>query len=173
MRSGQIAIVAIFKSTSGNCRAFPKPGKIISHNCMVFPKKPANPIIRFSWIEYNTAQLQSGNGQFQMNQTRIRAQRMHAFAAMTGVVVHMVVLSPLPRLVLKHSVIDLVTNIITAHGYFDQLIFQYISFNNSHSLHFFLKAWPGVTIWFIALDIATMAFNLNSFNFNQVVDSDA
>ena len=29
-----------------------------------------------------------------------------------------------------------------AHGYFGRLIFQYASFNNSRSLHFFLGAWP-------------------------------
>ncbi|KAL5676429.1 hypothetical protein ACJX0J_012560 [Zea mays] len=63
-------------------------------------------------------------------------------------------------------------NIVAAHGYFGRLIFQYASFNNSHSLHFFLVAWPVVGIWFTALGISTMAFNLNGFNFNQsVVDS--
>jgi photosystem II P680 reaction center D1 protein len=35
-----------------------------------------------------------------------------------------------------------------------------------------LAAWPVVGIWFTALGISTMAFNLNGFNFNQsVVDS--
>jgi photosystem II P680 reaction center D1 protein len=63
-------------------------------------------------------------------------------------------------------------NIVAAHGYFGRLIFQYASFNNSRSLHFFLAAWPVVCIWFTALGISTMAFNLNGFNFNQsIVDS--
>ncbi|KAL0402526.1 UNVERIFIED_CONTAM: Photosystem II protein D1 [Sesamum latifolium] len=63
-------------------------------------------------------------------------------------------------------------NIVAAHGYFGRLIFQYASFNNSRSLHFFPAAWPVVGIWFTALGISTMAFNLNGFNFNQsVVDS--
>ncbi|KAJ8774327.1 hypothetical protein K2173_011199 [Erythroxylum novogranatense] len=63
-------------------------------------------------------------------------------------------------------------NIVAAHGYFGRLIFQYASFNNSRSLHFFLAAWPVVGIWFTALGISTMTFNLNGFNFNQsVVDS--
>jgi photosystem II P680 reaction center D1 protein len=49
--------------------------------------------------------------------------------------------------------------------------FQYASFNNSRSLHFFLAAWPVIGIWFTALGLS-MAFNLNGFNFNQsVVDS--
>ncbi|KAL8240508.1 hypothetical protein R6Q59_013863 [Mikania micrantha] len=58
------------------------------------------------------------------------------------------------------------------YGGFGRLIFQYASFNNFRSLHFFLAAWPVVGIWFTALGISTMAFNLNGFNFNQsVVDS--
>jgi photosystem II P680 reaction center D1 protein len=57
-------------------------------------------------------------------------------------------------------------NIVAAHGYFGRLIFQYASFNNSRALHFFLGAWPVVGIWFTAMGVATMAFNLNGFNFN-------
>merc|ERR1712196_564137 len=60
-------------------------------------------------------------------------------------------------------------NIVAAHGYFGRLIFQYASFNNSRSLHFFLAAWPVVGIWFTALGVSTMAINLNGFNFNQSV----
>ena len=60
-------------------------------------------------------------------------------------------------------------NIVAAHGYFGRLIFQYASFNNSRSLHFFLAAWPVVGIWFTALGVSTMAFNLNGFNFNQSI----
>jgi len=60
-------------------------------------------------------------------------------------------------------------NIIAAHGYFGRLIFQYASFNNSRSLHFFLAAWPVVGIWFTALGVSTMAFNLNGLNFNQSI----
>jgi photosystem II P680 reaction center D1 protein len=63
-------------------------------------------------------------------------------------------------------------NIVAAHGYFGRLIFQYASFNNSRSLHFFLAAWPVVGIWFTALGVSTMAFNLNGLNFNQsILDS--
>jgi photosystem II P680 reaction center D1 protein len=58
-------------------------------------------------------------------------------------------------------------NIVAAHGYFGRLIVQYASFNNSRSLHFFLGAWPVVGIWLTAMGVATMAFNLNGFNFNQ------
>merc|ERR1712087_304197 len=58
-------------------------------------------------------------------------------------------------------------NIVAAHGYFGRLIFQYASFNNSRALHFFLGAWPVVGIWFTAMGVATMAFNLNQ----SVVDS--
>jgi len=62
-------------------------------------------------------------------------------------------------------------NIVAAHGYFGRLIFQYASFNNSRSLHFFLAAWPVVGIWFTSLGVSTMAFNLNGFNFNQSIVS--
>jgi photosystem II P680 reaction center D1 protein len=63
-------------------------------------------------------------------------------------------------------------SISTAHGYFGRLILQYASFNNSRSLHFFLAAWPVLGIWFTALGVSTMAFNLNGFNFNQsMIDS--
>ena len=54
-------------------------------------------------------------------------------------------------------------NIVAAHGYFGRLIFQYASFNNSRSLHFFLAAWPVVGIWFTALGISTIAFHLRTF----------
>ena len=60
-------------------------------------------------------------------------------------------------------------NIVAAHGYFGRLIFQHASFNNSRSLHFFLAAWTVVGIWFTALGVSTMAFNLNGFNFNQSI----
>merc|ERR1711966_123160 len=63
-------------------------------------------------------------------------------------------------------------SIVAAHAYFGRLIFQYASFNNSRSLHFFLALWPVLGIWLTAMGISTMAFNLNGFNFNQsVVDS--
>mmetsp|Transcript_54394 Transcript_54394/g.126648 ORF Transcript_54394/g.126648 Transcript_54394/m.126648 type:complete len:309 (+) Transcript_54394:396-1322(+) len=63
-------------------------------------------------------------------------------------------------------------SISAAHGYFGRLIFQYASFNNSRSLHFFLAAWPVIGIWFTALGLSTMAFNLNGLNFNQsIIDS--
>jgi len=60
-------------------------------------------------------------------------------------------------------------SIAAAHGYFGRLIFQYASFNNSRSLHFFLGAWPVIGIWFTALGVSTMAFNLNGLNFIQSI----
>jgi photosystem II P680 reaction center D1 protein len=65
-------------------------------------------------------------------------------------------------------------SISAAHGYFGRLIFQYASFNNSRSLHFFLGAWPVLGIWFTAMGVCTMAFNLNGLNFIQSIsDSDS
>ncbi|TRV32253.1 MAG: photosystem II q(b) protein, partial [Microcystis flos-aquae Mf_QC_C_20070823_S20D] len=44
-------------------------------------------------------------------------------------------------------------NIVAAHGYFG-------------------RAWPVIGIWFTAMGVSTMAFNLNGFNFNQsILDS--
>lgn len=64
-------------------------------------------------------------------------------------------------------------NIVAAHGYFGRLIFQYASFNNSRSLHFFLGAWPVVGVWFASVAVCCFAFNLNGFNFNHsILDSD-
>ena len=60
-------------------------------------------------------------------------------------------------------------NIVAAHAFFGRLIFQYASFNNSRSLHFFLAAWPVVGIWLTSVGIATMSFNLNGLNFNQSI----
>ena len=47
------------------------------------------------------------------------------------------------------------------------LLLNLSSFNNSRSLHFFLGGWPVIGIWFTALGVSTMAFNLNGFNFNE------
>ncbi|KAL6345151.1 hypothetical protein AAG906_013635 [Vitis piasezkii] len=88
---------------------------------------------------------------------------MHPFH-MLGVVMYSV---PIRLLCMEETY-----NIVAAHGYFGRSIFQYASFNNSCSLHFFLVAWPIVDIWFTILGINTMTFNINGFNFNQsVVDS--
>jgi len=57
-------------------------------------------------------------------------------------------------------------SISLAHGYFGRLLFQFSSFNNSRSLHFFLAAWPVSAIWLTSLGVSTMAFNLNGLNFN-------
>ena len=60
-------------------------------------------------------------------------------------------------------------SISAAHAYFGRLIFQYASFNNSRSLHFLLGGWPVIGIWFTALGVSTMAFNLSGLNFNQSI----
>ena len=62
-------------------------------------------------------------------------------------------------------------NIVAAHGYFGRLIFQYASFNNSRSLHFFLAAFPVIGIYCASLGIAINATNLNGFTFNQSIQS--
>jgi photosystem II P680 reaction center D1 protein len=48
-------------------------------------------------------------------------------------------------------------NIVAAHGYFGRLIFQYASFNNSRSLHFFLAVFPVVCVWLTWGDVLNRA----------------
>jgi photosystem II P680 reaction center D1 protein len=60
-------------------------------------------------------------------------------------------------------------SLVAAHGYLGRVFFQHMSFSNSRSLHFVLGAWPVVGIWFAALGISSMAFNLGGFNFNQSI----
>jgi len=60
-------------------------------------------------------------------------------------------------------------SIAAAHGYFGRLLFQFSSFNNSRSLHFFLALWPVMGIWLTSMGVSTMAFNLNGLNFNQSI----
>jgi photosystem II P680 reaction center D1 protein len=63
-------------------------------------------------------------------------------------------------------------NLVAAHAYLGRVVWQYVSFDNSRSLHFVLAAVPVIGIWFTSMGISTMAFNLNGFNFNQsIMDS--
>lgn len=64
-------------------------------------------------------------------------------------------------------------NLLAGHvGYLGRLLIPSLSFRNSRSVHFLLAALPTIGIWFAALGISTMAFNLNGFNFNQsILDS--
>lgn len=64
-------------------------------------------------------------------------------------------------------------NLLASHaGYLGRLLIAGVAMRNSRSVHFLLAALPTVGIWFAALGIASMAFNLNGFNFNQsILDS--
>ncbi|MGV2826703.1 Photosystem Q(B) protein 1 [Myxosarcina sp. GI1(2024)] len=64
-------------------------------------------------------------------------------------------------------------NLLAGHvGYLGRLLIPSLSFRNSRSVHFLLAALPTIGIWFAAVGIGTMAFNLNEFNFNQsILDS--
>ena len=92
------------------------------------------------------------------------------FSAMHGSLVTSSVLAETPgdlSLNIGYNFMKLIVSQL--HG---RVIFQYASFNNSRSLHFFLAAWPVIGIWFTALGVSTMAFNLNGLNFNQsIIDS--
>ncbi|MFB6276495.1 MAG: photosystem II q(b) protein [Halothece sp.] len=64
-------------------------------------------------------------------------------------------------------------NLLAGHqAYLGRILFRGADFRNSRSVHFFLAAWPVIGIWFAALAVGSMAFNLNGFNFNQsILDS--
>ena len=96
------------------------------------------------------------------------------FSAMHGSLVTSTLLSETARHLSVHvgynfGQEDETYTISAAHGYFGRLIFQYASFNNSRSLHFFLAGWPVIGIWFTGLGVSTMAFNLNGLNFNESI----
>jgi photosystem II P680 reaction center D1 protein len=64
-------------------------------------------------------------------------------------------------------------NLLASHvGYLGRLMVPGAAIDNSRSMHFLLAALPTIGIWFAALGISVMAFNLNGFNFNQsILDS--
>lgn len=64
-------------------------------------------------------------------------------------------------------------NLTAGHtGYLGRLLVPVIAFRNSRSVHFLLAALPTIGIWFAALGVGLVAFNLNGFNFNHsILDS--
>ncbi|NEZ59364.1 photosystem II q(b) protein [Adonisia turfae] len=64
-------------------------------------------------------------------------------------------------------------NLLASHaGYLGRLLIPGAAMRNSRSVHFLLAALPTIGVWFAALGISAMAFNLNGFNFNQsILDS--
>ncbi len=68
---------------------------------------------------------------------------------------------------------DATYNLMAGHaGYLGRLLIPTFAFRNSRTVHFLLVALPTLGIWFAALGVGVMAFNLNGFNFNQsILDS--
>jgi len=64
-------------------------------------------------------------------------------------------------------------NYLASHyGFLGRLLIPALGSQNHRAFHFLMAALPTIGIWFAALGVATMAFNLNGFNFNQsVLDS--
>jgi photosystem II P680 reaction center D1 protein len=64
-------------------------------------------------------------------------------------------------------------NYLASHyGYLGRLLIPPLGSQNHRAFHFLMAAVPTVGIWLASVGIATMAFNLNGFNFNQsVLDS--
>lgn len=64
-------------------------------------------------------------------------------------------------------------NLLASHaGYLGRLLVPGFALRNSRTVHFLLAALPTIGIWFAALGISSVAFNLNGFNFNHsILDS--
>jgi photosystem II P680 reaction center D1 protein len=61
-------------------------------------------------------------------------------------------------------------NLLAGHaGFWGRLIVPSVAFRNKRTVHLWLAVFPTVCIWFTALGVGTMAFNLNGFNFNHSV----
>lgn len=59
-------------------------------------------------------------------------------------------------------------NLLAGHaGYLGRLFIPMFAFRNSRTIHFLLAVLPTIGIWFAALGISAIAFNLNGFNFNH------
>ncbi len=64
-------------------------------------------------------------------------------------------------------------NLFAGHyGYLGRVLFKGLGYKNKRSIHMMLAVLPTIGIWFAALGVGTMAFNLNGFNFNgSILDS--
>jgi photosystem II P680 reaction center D1 protein len=64
-------------------------------------------------------------------------------------------------------------NLFAGHtGFWGRLTIPSLAFRSKRRIHIWLAAFPTICIWFTALGIGTMAFNLNGFNFNHsILDS--
>jgi photosystem II P680 reaction center D1 protein len=61
-------------------------------------------------------------------------------------------------------------NLLAGHaGFLGRLLVPGFALRNSRTVHFVLGAFPVIGIWFAALAVASMGFNLNGFNFNHSV----
>lgn len=58
------------------------------------------------------------------------------------------------------------------YGYLGRVLIPWFASANHRAFHFLLAAVPTIGIWFAALGVSSMAFNLNGFNFHHsVLDS--
>ncbi|NMG06829.1 photosystem II q(b) protein [Brasilonema sp. UFV-L1] len=61
-------------------------------------------------------------------------------------------------------------NLFAGHtGFFGRLIIPSLALRSKRSVHLWLVLLPTIGIWFTAVGVGTMAFNLNGFNFNHSV----
>jgi photosystem II P680 reaction center D1 protein len=61
-------------------------------------------------------------------------------------------------------------NYLASHyGYLGRVFIPTVASANHRSFHFLMAALPTIGIWFAALGVGTMAFNLNGFNFQHAI----
>ncbi|MEC4814597.1 MAG: hypothetical protein SAK29_15170 [Scytonema sp. PMC 1069.18] len=61
-------------------------------------------------------------------------------------------------------------NYLAGHsGFLGRLLIPWFASRNHRTFHFLLAALPTVGIWFAALGVSTMAFNLNGLNFHHSI----
>jgi photosystem II P680 reaction center D1 protein len=61
-------------------------------------------------------------------------------------------------------------NYLAGHyGYLGRVLIPTVASANHRSFHFLMAALPTIGIWFAALGVGTMAFNLNGFNFQHSI----
>lgn len=61
-------------------------------------------------------------------------------------------------------------NLFASHAaFFGRLTFRSLALSSKRNIHIYLALLPTIGIWFTALAVSTMAFNLNGFNFNHSI----
>ncbi|MUG93588.1 Photosystem Q(B) protein 1 [Scytonema sp. UIC 10036] len=91
----------------------------------------------------------------------------------TSTLIHTTTENESPNAGYKFSQSNVTYNYLAGHnGFLGRLLIPWFGSQNHRTFHFLLAALPTVGIWFAALGVSTMAFNLNGLNFHHsILDS--